>query len=1289
MGFNPLEGFPTPKAKSQPAKRKKAPTSPAAVDKAVTKAVRSIGRTTTKATPVVTRRVARAVARNPKPKVDPLDAVLANLDRTRASSARQPQRPQTSGIAGLSPLLSPQNLQNDGRSLGGFLENMAQGGLDIVTSIPAQAQLVAEAGLYPFVTATNLVQGGGTRGRRATLGSGVQRRIEEDLKAAGTAIKQDYAYRYGPLAEGNIGEFGSRFYDNPTPTILDVAGAKGIIGRTPNVALRGARAIAPASRVGMAASRSLSTLSAAERANFAKVLGEDILPGPGGRYRQQRVRTSTVARPEDGAPVIGQASITTSRRAYSGDAIARARQKGMDKLSATAGRRIEERANRLQPAAAPVGSRPAPLRTRAEARVLRPLTTQRKLDRAQRSATREIQDLFDAKAEVALARSQGGGKSAIAQLKPDKTMTGKTLPGLSVEEAAFALHRMDMLGDVTDGVRSRGGLAPRQLLDTYLRRIEGEQKSARSRGLRTENSAAQVAVLKAIPDELLDLTDMTNPRVKRVAAAVDEARRLNANAQLRSVESGIIKPKTALAAASRDSGIGVGGVRWAPDVIRKMRADVARKNRGTNRAITAARARGDMQAVRRLTAERKARTEKFKERVAAVRSDAMNETPEITAARRQLRESDARLRESATSGKPSKISAATRSRDRHMRHLRKLEDEALGFTSPRRPELVGTRGTYVPDNPIDVTGSFVGPKKGGRLSGPDKARRSKGSLKARGNIDLNPALVLHQHARAMQNYTGRISRSALDELISTAAYIDPKTGKALTGDRLMLLAASDSERVRLVHVGNLKKALHDLDELAEGKFLDDTAMRELFLEKLPEGARASDYVAISKAAADVWTEAMTSSTFLKAWDKGTNYWKGGLLALSPRWYVNNTVGLSLQYGLMTGFDFRAIRRGNSAKMRRAMEKRSPNTIKDTLADDLTGGRDIPRMIAFGFKTNAKLEEFWRRAAYMNRAKQAIKSETGRFRKMSDTDIARAIENMPESMAREIVSDVDFFIGNYRKFNKLERDVIKRVIPFYSWLRVVARLTFALPFRSPVRAAAISTLATAAEAGINPADKALDYFERGALQIGGKAIPTWGLNPWQTLAPVLAAFGEENPAGALAEEGVGWVHPGVQFLTSLAFGTNNFGQDVIAPPGSAAYGQDPESFNAVTGRPSRQRLRLPIKEAFLSATIPGQISVIRRVAAGGRRPYDTVETADVVLDYFNRVSGGKRNERLYTPVSKRAGRKASSINPYSTVFGVPVYDQNDGLLIKEAEKRLRDFYNSERKLARTRKKAERG
>jgi hypothetical protein len=405
---------PVPKKKAAPKRKKVAPKRPSGAGIAGVSVAVAKRQTTPKKVVARTQKAGRPAPR--RAPVDPIDAILAKYDRIDDESRRgaRPEREVETGGPDLSRL---QLLKagGDSRSIGGFLKNLGRGGVDVLTSVPASAQLVAEAAAYPVVAAVNVARGerpGPKGGRDSGIGQRVEAKLEEDLRAAGTGVKKDYAYRYGPLFSGDVGEFGSRFYDDPLPTILDVAGAKSIIGRSPNAVSRVARAVAPETKIGMRAARNLSTLSKADRDVMAKVTGRKIAPGAGGRYRAPTRLRTQVARPEPGKPPVGVREIEVPRRPYSGDAIARARQKAVDKARTKAGARLERAAESRQRAAMPKGSRQAGLRERATARAMRRFTPEGKIANIDKRSTLDLQDLHDAKAEVNRARNMPGAAKA-------------------------------------------------------------------------------------------------------------------------------------------------------------------------------------------------------------------------------------------------------------------------------------------------------------------------------------------------------------------------------------------------------------------------------------------------------------------------------------------------------------------------------------------------------------------------------------------------------------------------------------------------------------------------------------------------------------------------------------------------------------------------------------------------------------------------------------------------------------------------------------------------------------
>lgn len=650
----------------------------------------------------------------------------------------------------------------------------------------------------------------------------------------------------------------------------------------------------------------------------------------------------------------------------------------------------------------------------------------------------------------------------------------------------------------------------------------------------------------------------------------------------------------------------------------------------------------------------------------------------------------------------SEVRAATRARDKAKARASRVEKRAAErLTQPDRPELVGNRGVYIPRRAVDNPPAKSSFQTGRGFSGPQKVKRERGTLARTGNFDMSPNLLAHQARRAAGNVTGPMSPRALKELIDTAGYkVD---GKLAKGQRAWQVLSQNPEKVVLINAKSLQRTMRKLDKLEEGKYLDDADARIFYgeprgaewVQDIKQKAVTGDYVAISKGAAEAWRESMTAPwKWLEKYDNALDLWKGGLLALSPRWYTTNLVGLGFQYGILAGGDIRAIWKGfRSPAIRRAIGEKNPDVALSTLADELTSGFD-PRkfedasaamaVIRGGYKVNNAIEAGWRRAAYLNRAKKMMRDEGGRFRGMTDAELAAAIDRMPQSVARNIVRDVDFYIGEYSRFKPWERQLAKRIVPFYSWMRVIGRLTLGLPFRSPLRAAAMAVLAKAATAGINPNDYMLPVYARGALNVGKYKVPTYSLNPFQSLAPFIEGVGGNNPLGGVLKAGVGWATPAVQFPVNQGFGLNNFGEGVFAPPGAGdtaqQFGRDPQEWNAATGRPEDATIRIPMSEALLQTLLPGFVNPLRRALIGEETAFDTTTTPDLLG-----LTGKPRSEKFYQRKGPRA-RKPAAVNPFTSFLGAPLYEQDDALIAKQYRKALKDYQDAVRQTKRRKKKA---
>jgi hypothetical protein len=629
-------------------------------------------------------------------------------------------------------------------------------------------------------------------------------------------------------------------------------------------------------------------------------------------------------------------------------------------------------------------------------------------------------------------------------------------------------------------------------------------------------------------------------------------------------------------------------------------------------------------------------------------------------------------------------------RTRELKRLRKMEREAMGMTAPTRPELVGKRGVYIPDRSVRPKSKATGPRTA-RI-GTDEARQNRGFIRTGAELDMRPKLLLEQTRRAAENYNGRRSPAATKELLDTIAYRTDDGGYLRIDSQD---ARKLADRVAYVNKAKLESALKALDELPNGDWLHRKTVDDIFtdsVDSIPKD-RKGDYIAVHKDAKDVWTEMLGPSEhkWVRYWDTGLTYWKGALLALSPRWYLNNTVGLALQYGLLAPGDIVSIFRGNSKRVREAMQNRAAHVARDTLANEAQGSAHVVKVIRRGFEINSRLEEVWRRAAYANRAKRLLQNEGVRMRHLSNDDFARALESMPDAAINQIVRDVDFFIGDFRKFNHVERTIVKRVIPFYSWLRVISRLTFGLPFRSPIRAFALATLGRAATAGLDPYAELRPWYARPALNFGNVQIGVTSASPQMTVAGWIHALGSDEPIPEVFAEFTSFAHPVLNFVFGWPAGLDSFGNRITDLPGEALYGRPPQELNKASGKVENTITRRSAAEALLDLFSPGQKNLFRKVSAGDRTPRDAVDTTDIVADWINRLTGGKRDESLYYKKSKKdpPAVKFPFSPALSALFGVNVVRTNPQALARQAKEEMRKWERDQRKLMAAKRKAKRG
>ena len=291
--------------------------------------------------------------------------------------------------------------------------------------------------------------------------------------------------------------------------------------------------------------------------------------------------------------------------------------------------------------------------------------------------------------------------------------------------------------------------------------------------------------------------------------------------------------------------------------------------------------------------------------------------------------------------------------------------------------------------------------------------------------------------------------------------------------------------------------------------------------------------------------------FRTYFDPITNTWKVPLLALSPRWVFNNFAGnfiLNTLGGVGPGGYVEAAKASVKAlkEMTKARKTGRPITFAEAL-----GKQGIPEAVAEGIYSGeagravepiavTKMQKIAKGAKWVpekvyrfNSAIESFARSAHYFDKVSKGfDVGKAIASVNE------------FLFDYNRLTPVEKSVIRRIDPFWSWHKNITRLAVSYPIKYPYRAILLSyanKLGTEEyddklrQAGVNP-DYVPDYYKSMYLlpwkDEEGKDfyISLRGIDPLSDVMPKLSN-----------------VHPIIRLIIERSAGINLYTMEPFSSP----------------------------------------------------------------------------------------------------------------------------------------------
>lgn len=266
------------------------------------------------------------------------------------------------------------------------------------------------------------------------------------------------------------------------------------------------------------------------------------------------------------------------------------------------------------------------------------------------------------------------------------------------------------------------------------------------------------------------------------------------------------------------------------------------------------------------------------------------------------------------------------------------------------------------------------------------------------------------------------------------------------------------------------------------------------------------------------------TTMGKLWDTSMGVFRIGVLSLSPRWHVYNTVGGAAMLMARTGPTawtpsrikqaYQMVRSGeipdeisrgigSVPEDVRTWQWESGRAIGDLTRRHIDLGRatePFKRFVQKSFDLNEGVDAFYRSLAYLYQRDKAVTK--GLSKEAAEAEGVR--------LANKILQDWDDMVP-------IERNIIRHIMPFYGWLKHIIQYTTTYPWDHPVRASIIGNLARneMADWGEGVPLQFQHYLSLGPTDPYGKtwAVNIRGANPWSDVANFFSLagfFSQMNP-----------------------------------------------------------------------------------------------------------------------------------------------------------------------------------
>lgn len=354
------------------------------------------------------------------------------------------------------------------------------------------------------------------------------------------------------------------------------------------------------------------------------------------------------------------------------------------------------------------------------------------------------------------------------------------------------------------------------------------------------------------------------------------------------------------------------------------------------------------------------------------------------------------------------------------------------------------------------------------------------------NILSQVTNIQAQNAFAFNEYLSQVSRQSFSKDVTGAV----KTGKwqQLPGRKLLFLGPRNKYQTALLDIQkNLAKRLSSLgDEITDETMQaairnviqdpDSFTVIQRLLEayegdvkifEIPE--HVAQYISRKVPQQSLWTKVI--------FDTPADVLRVSALALNPMWFIGNAYSNAL-FNLRTGTGFMAYFRGTKRMFDKVVPPELRTFIETELETTFSSTQTFRRGLTstqpfkWLFELNRRIETYFRRVKFIDElTKGAVKRKlmsSLEAMTMSQDELAKilrmsveaGIEKLPGGIPRGIkelgpvsraIEATNRALFSYANSHPLERGILRRIFPFWTWLKNINLLLLRLPLDQPLLA----------------------------------------------------------------------------------------------------------------------------------------------------------------------------------------------------------------------------------------------